>query len=236
MPPIRLLMRAFIFSLDAFVAFMVALVAIYSLIFFSSVPSAYYSMLTQAHYLSRDTLLALSTTTCTADVSDSCYIHSSSVLDNLASSRVSDSRKDGITQETVGNMIPNQFGYRLEVSKEDGSWDSIYDTADADDGHANVSKKLTVTTQVFTFGFSNTLNKPSASVFNYLSCGGDRGGAGGPQEGTSWGTSTCGVWTGGASGPEGRPVGNTNPNDYMGTGTGLVPTPQVKVVRLTVFI
>ena len=223
-------MRAFIFSLDAFVAFMVALVAIYSLIFFSSVPSAYYSMLTQAHYLSRDTLLALSTTACDADaVSASCGIPTSSVLDNLASYKLAakPAQRRALVSETVGNMIPNEFGYKLEVSNDTGGWDSVYDTADADDGHANKSRKLTVTTQVFTFGFSNTLNKPSQSVFSYSSCHGD------PNlgiEGGKWGTITCGE----TSGIGGKPFGNTNPSVYM--GGDLVPTSQVKVVRLTVFI
>ena len=233
MLPIRLLMRAFIFSLDAFVAFMVALVAIYSLIFFSSVPSAYYSMLTQAHYLSRDTLLALSTTTCSDDVvSGYCVIPTSSVLDNLASYKMAQqaSNRKSLAGETVGKMIPNEFGYKLEVSKDDG-WEMVYDTAVENDGHATTSKKLTVTTQVFTFGYSNNLNKPSQSVFSYSSCHGDPGlGA----EGGKWGTITCGEWTGGSN-PEGKPFGNINPSDYMGGGE-LVPTPQVKVVRLTVFI
>lgn len=228
-------MRAFIFSLDAFVAFMVALVAIYSLIFFSSVPSAYYSMLTQAHYLSRDTLLALSTTACTGSMSGSCFTHSSSVLDNLASMRVSSARKSAIAQDTVGAMIPNQFGYRLEVSRDDGSWEPIYDTAVQNDGHANKSKKLTVTTQVFTFGYSNTLIKPNASVFHYLSCDGGGAGAGAGAQFGGWGTITCGETGSDASGIGGKPFGNTNPSDYMGGGD-LVPAAQVRVVRLTVFI
>lgn len=225
-------MRAFIFSLDAFVAFMVALMAIYSLIFFSSVPSAYYSLLTQAHYLSRDSLLALSTTFCDDKVYPECNAPQASILDNIASDRLDDAKKKALITATIGNMVPDQFGYAVEVSGSEGEgWNELYTTMGASgDTHAAASKKLSVSTQVITFGYSAQVNKPLASVFNYLTCGGDTGGIG---EGSQWGVITCGEWSG--AGTEGKPFGNINPKDYMGGGD-LVPQPAVKIVRLTVFI
>lgn len=224
-------MRAFIFSLDAFVAFMVALVAIYSLIFFSSVPSAYYSLLTQAHYLSRDSLLALSTAAC--DDYSECAARQSSVLDNIVSDRLSPGAKEILVQETVGNMVPEQFGYIVEVSDTEGQgWTQVYNTMTArNDAHAEQSRKLSVSTQVITMGYSGQVRKPTESTFNYLTCGGAGDGTM-PGQLADWGTITCGEWS--TAGSPAKPLGNIYPGDYM--GGALVPNPDVKLVRLTVFI
>ena len=145
-------MRAFIFSLDAFVAFTLALIAIYSLIYFSTVPSAYYYILTQAHYLSRDTLMALSTAEC---LGGSCYNPDGSVLDNIAFDTDLARQKNLIT-DTVGLMVPNQFGYAVSVSDDGGqTWSVPYNTsAEAGDSHAKDVRKLTLSTQVMAFSYS----------------------------------------------------------------------------------
>jgi len=207
-------MRAFIFSLDAFVAFTLALLAIYSLIFFSSVPSSYYYLLTQGHYLSRDVLMALSTTTCTNDYGMECTTPTGSLLDNVVSQDSPELRKVLISN-TVGKMVPDQFGYVMEM-RDDGAqdWTVVYDTAQTDmrvndDLHATSSKKLTVSSQIIAFGYSSPLTKPQNSTYKYLSCGDDNS----PLL-------TCGE------------SGKTNPS----TGGDLVPSFDVKVVRLTVFI
>ena len=193
-------MRAFIFSLDAFVAFTLALVAIYSLIFFSSVPSSYYYLLTQGHYLTRDTLLSLSTTTCTDDYG--VCVADGSVLDNIVSQDNTAFQKNMI-QNTVGDMIPDQFGYRMEVSTVNstgslGSWELLYDTAlEPGETHANQSKKLSVSSQVITFGYSAKVHKMGHSPYNYLTCGfaaGDGGGMTSTGDAWSdWGIITCGT-------------------------------------------
>jgi hypothetical protein len=250
-------MRAFIFSLDAFVAFTLALVAIYSLIFFSSIPSAYYYLLTQGHYLSRDALLSLSTATCSADYGV-CASPGGSVLDNIVA-QADPGNRQALVQSTVGAMIPVQFGYVLEMSQDEGStWGVVYDTAsDSSDPHAKLSKKLTVTTQVITFGYSGRLRKFSSSPYNYLSCSGDgyndgpgvsgggsSGGVPGATGGDDFGTITCGTFNtsgGGSSGTGGSTGGNmTVPlvNTYPGNvlGGDIVPSSDVRLVRLTVYI
>jgi hypothetical protein len=208
-------MRAFIFSLDAFVAFTLALVAIYSLIFFSSVPSSYYYLLTQGHYLSRDVLMALSTTTCTGDYG-TCTNPSASLLDNVVSETDVDLRKN-LIKNTVGDMVPDQFGYVMELRGEDGGWSVMYDTGRTSDNpneanydpHAKSSKKLTVSSQIITFGYSGPLTKPAQSTYKYLTCGDEFS----PLL-------TCGE------------SGKNNPS----IGGDIVPSSDARVVRLTVFI
>lgn len=201
-------MRAFIFSLDAFVAFTLALLAIYSLIFFSSIPSSYYYLLSQGHYLSRDVLMALSTTTCTLD-DYPCVNVGGSLLDNIVSQDNAALREDMI-QNTVGRMVPDQFGYSMEMSTDKGgSWQLLYDTAGStSDPHAERARKLTVSSQVMTFGYSSTPGRPVNSTYSYLTCDG------------SGGLVTCGA------------SGNANPS----SGGELVPSSDVQLVRITVYI
>ena len=253
-------MRAFVFSLDAFVAFMLSLVAIYSLIFFSSVPSAYYYLLTQGNYLVHDTLLSLSTTTCTSDYG--VCVSDAPVIDNIVA-QPNPNLRSNLIQQTVGRLIPNQFGYRLEVANLDssgsiGSWSVLYDTADnSGDSHAKESKKLAVSSQMISVGYSGRLNKLSESPYTYITCGlnsrtddsGDSSGSsdGGSDEGNSWGIITCGVletYTGSESGAgsssesgegsEGSYVGNIHPSHVF--GGDIVPSLDAKVIRLTVYI
>lgn len=249
-------MRAFIFSLDAFVAFTLALIAIYSLIFFSSVPSAYFYMLTQAHYLARDTLMALSTTAC-SDLSMGCYNLDGSVLDNIAFhrdvTREDSDEREALIKETIGHMVPSQFGYTVSLSGDNGqTWDTLYDTASdtpstRDDSHAKSSRKLSVSTQVMAFGYSDTVLKPEESHYYYGNgvCGAGAGageaGAGEGAEGGAAGPArviTCGefpydkgdgttIW---------KPYGNVNPEGIGGAGGDLVPSSDAKIVKLTIFI
>jgi hypothetical protein len=197
-------MRAFIFSLDAFVAFTLALIAIYSLIFFSSVPSSYYYTLTQAHFLARDVVVALSTTDCTTDYG-ACPV-TGSLLDNIVHGEGEQQRE--LIKDTVGHMIPNQFGYSFETSEDNGEhWGSLYDTrtsSDSDEEHAGSGKKLTVSSQMITFGYSAEVYTANESIYRYNSCGGD------------W-IITC-------------------DEAYPPAGVELVPEVETILVRITVFI
>ncbi len=242
-------MRAFIFSLDAFVAFTLALVAIYSLIFFSSVPSAYYYLLTQGHYLSRDVLLSLSTTACSSDYG-TCKA-SGSMLDNIVA-QDNPSLRENLITGSVGEMVPKQFGYVMEMSDDEGqSWDLLYDTASVPgDVHAKTSKKLMVATQVMTFGYGGKVFKLRTSPYNYLTCSGEgligeesttttTGTIEGGQS-TDFGIITCGNVTTTIDNGDGTytntttNIGNTPPGDIL--GGDLVPSSDVRIVKLTIFI
>lgn len=244
-------MRAFIFSLDAFVAFTLALVAIYSLIFFSSIPSAYYYLLTQGHYLSRDVLLSMSTTECISEYGV-CPAEGS-VIDNIVAQHNPSLRKN-IIQNTAGELVPDQFGYIMELSEDEGqTWSVMYDTAsEPSDTHAKRSKKLMVATQVMTFGFDSTVRKLQTSPYRYDSCWGDgvmgldegsgAGGTGGASGDIDFGVIVCGIvnssagggHSGGGAYADGTPFGNIPPNDLL--GGQLVPSSDVNIVKLTVYI
>ena len=240
-------MRAFIFSLDAFVAFTLALVAIYSLIFFSSVPSAYFYLLTQGHYLTRDSLLALSLTECSGSP---CKSPGSSMLDNIVieSNPGSDIDPANLVKDTVGKMIPSQFGYAFEISGDGGNtWNLVYDTTTAhDNSHiTSVNRKFAVSTQIINFGYSGNVGKLMSSPYLYLSCRGEGQQEGGTQGSitgkgnstkTNLGIITCGVIqiTNNDGTVSEVPFGNVPP-DQLGGGA-LVPATEVKLVKLTVYI
>ncbi len=205
-------MRGFVFSLDAFVAFTLALIAVYSLIFFSSIPSSYYYLLTQGHYLVRDTLLATATAECTSAYS--CGSVSGSILDAIVYSD-NPSLRDALIQESIGEAIPEQFGYRLEISSDQGdSWSAIYDTADhTGDPHAKRVNKMQVSSQIVNFGYTGVYQKLTESPFVYLTCdGGDAG--------IDDLVITCGNYS------------VIDPDAFGET----VPMPETKLVRLTVYI
>jgi len=163
-------MKAFVFSLDAFVAFILALVAVYTLIFFSSVPSAYYFILTQAHYLSRDALLSAATTDCSIILAPQCE---GSVLDEIAKGTA----EDPITLnyvKTIGAAIPNQFGYKLEKrAPGESNWTTVYDTSNnKNDPHAKTMKKLQVSSSIVNVGYQTktTSEKKKANPYIYNTC------------------------------------------------------------------
>ncbi|MBD3210330.1 hypothetical protein GF318_03025 [Candidatus Micrarchaeota archaeon] len=233
-------MRAFIFSLDAFVAFTLALVAIYSLIFFSSVPSSYYYLLTQGHFLTRDVLMSLSTAPCTDDYGVSCTNYEGTLLENIASED-EEAVAEALVKNTVGEMIPEQFGYAVELSRDHGStWDLVYDTAGGggSEEHAKEARKLTVSSQVIAFDYAGDVNRLKVSPYNYLSCGALAYGS--PQEAeeagyVDFGLITCGMWYMYVEGDIVPVVrGNTHPSEML--GGDLVPSSDVSIVKLTVYI
>ena len=186
-----------------------------SLIFFSSIPSSYYYLLTQAHYLARDTLHSLSTSDCTGSL---CVDFNGSVMDGIVFGD-RDAMNNTIVN-SVGVSIPPQFGYVMELSNDSGkSWSVLYDTGhpDSDDhqNHTKSSKRLSVSSQVIVFDYSAKITKDSPNPFFYWSC---NGGGGGSAE-----LLTC---------------SNLPKNDY-GAGGGaldLVPSTGIRLVRLTIFI
>ena len=160
--------RGFIFSLDAFVAFTLALVAIYTVIFFSSIPSAYYNSLAQAHYLSKDTLLALSQTKCNYGP---CSDRTVSILEHLLF-RSRDKANE--VKFFIGSYIPVSLGYSFEVSGGGDTWDVVYSTAgdsDPSNLHNRKKQKLSVSSYTVAFDYSNELRE-AKSPYTYNTCDG----------------------------------------------------------------
>lgn len=122
--------KAFIFSLDSFVAFILTVAALYSLLFFSTVPSAYYSSLMQANYLAKDTLLTLATTECLEEDCEEGMTYLSYILDRLENGENFAAREyigRAISDPSEGALIPEQFGYKIEVMRVDGTWSNYSD-------------------------------------------------------------------------------------------------------------
>jgi hypothetical protein len=94
--------QAFIFSLDAFVAFTLIMLTINSLIVSISMPRGYYGSLEQAYDSAKDTMQSLARTT--NDPSQGSY------LEQIANSGAPGS----LILRTAEKTIPQQFGYRFE--------------------------------------------------------------------------------------------------------------------------
>lgn len=164
-------MRAFIFSLDAFVAFTLALVAIYSLIFFSSIPSSYYYLLTQGHFLARDLLYSISTSECYVS-QHLCTDSGATILENIVFGEPA--KQKSVIESSIGSAVPLQFGYAIDVSEDNGlTWAQYYNTANEPAGkHAKSRKKLSVSSQIPVF---EHITPPVKEVnpYYYTSCMGD---------------------------------------------------------------
>ncbi len=182
--------KAFVFSLDAFVAFVLTVAALYSLLFFSTVPSAYYSSLMQANYLAKDTLLTLATTIvpeddpiCTSGESYlSCVVTSDVAARTYIGSAISTSYEEGIYNPSA--LVPAQFGYKLErINFDAGSdeidlytqeWTPIYNTAD--DPHSANKKeynKLKAASHALYFGYVNPPVGWEEPPLQYMTCSGE---------------------------------------------------------------
>jgi hypothetical protein len=161
--------KAFVFSLDSFVAFTLVVAALYTLVFFSTVPSAYYSTLTQANYLAKDTLVALMTTTYDGEGSSG-----QTYLDLIIEGSPDAARKYS------GSMVPEQFGYKLEtadyVAGGEPEWAEVYSTATDTDTQQNKHKreyhKLKATAQALYLAATNERNI-GESPYGYITCYGD---------------------------------------------------------------
>ena len=162
-------MRAFIFSMDAFVAFTLALIAIYSLIFFSSVPSGYYATLSQAHSLATDTLEALTLASCDSEFADlpQCNEDKVNLLEYLIY-RSTD--KSGDISFLLDDQIPEAFNYRLEVQEDEG-WQTIYDSAGKPNRPPSQARKLSLSAYALAFQYDQFVPAVK-NPYSYRTCKG----------------------------------------------------------------
>lgn len=92
--------KAFVYSLDAFIALTIATLAINLLIYFYSIPTAHYPILYQCKALATDTLRTLITTHTVENIT---------YLDMIIKER---------NAKIIDSLIPAQYGYELEVDGE----------------------------------------------------------------------------------------------------------------------
>lgn len=156
--------RAFVFSLDAFVALMLILLAINSAISLSSVPKDYFPALEQAHDLAKDTLLSMRATQFSSGLT---YLDA--VISGGTNARIAIS-------QSAEKAIPMQFGYRFDrFNAATSQWEQIYDSqtdsAHSSPRYARQQKKLSASYRLFVSSYDVPLNRGS-SPYCYISCSG----------------------------------------------------------------
>ena len=128
--------KGLVFTIDAFVALMLAVVTVYSLFLIYSVPESSGGAYMQAYYLAKDTLSALDEADCSGKT----------CLEQIGEAGLgaSGGSVGGTPLDVAKAIIPEQYGFRFDVyDAQSGSWISAYDTAtDPTSNHAKGMKKF----------------------------------------------------------------------------------------------
>lgn len=164
--------RGFVFSLDAFVAFVLIAVAVTLIIFAAGTPKAYYSELTQAHQLAHDTLYALANSRETAG--------GQTYLERIFAGEGAKSimyKVAGGSPIYPSPIIPKGYGYRLEeYDFSSGSWSKRFDSADPPDSDRYKKEYSKLQASSSTFVSLYTIPpRPGKSPFCHLGCKGYNG-------------------------------------------------------------
>jgi hypothetical protein len=164
--------KAFVFSLDAFIALSLILITIHALLMLVSMPKGYYTSFEQAYDLAKDTLAVLE---------HANYSESQSYLDYISSRYIHGGSMDGnvvdVMRVHVDPLIPEQFGYRFDYKNiTSGQWEMIYDTKNdinhpSEHKHNNETRKLGATAQSLAVGYSVSPDI-GQSPYRYICCGG----------------------------------------------------------------
>jgi hypothetical protein len=154
--------QAFIFSLDAFVAFTLVMLTINSMIASVSMPHGYYGSLEQAYDSAKDTMQSLAKTT--DDPSHGSYLE-----------QIANGAPGGLIRNTADKMIPSQFGYRFEKYYLGQRTTGILYDSSADQfnvarykNHTYTKLKVSYDSLVTSYGVPPN---PGASPWCYLHCG-----------------------------------------------------------------
>lgn len=162
----------FVFSLDAFVAFVLIAVAVTLIIFAAGTPKAYYSELTQAHQLAHDTLYALANG------------RELSTGPTYLEQIFAGGDTKAIMYKVAGGsplypspIIPKGYGYRLEeYDFATSAWGKLFDSADPADSDRYGKQYSKLQASASTFVSLYTLPpRPGKSPFCNLNCMGYNG-------------------------------------------------------------
>lgn len=160
--------KAFVFSLDSFMAFSLVLITIYSLLVMVNLPKGYYSTLEQSYDLAKDTLTVLEHSKYPTSGTGETYMQR--LHHAYAQSGTADM---GIARDTVGAIIPVQWGYIIEYSSGDtpGVWSTVYDTRNdlsSQNHHSNVKfRKVQSSATTIVSSYKKTPNT-GTSPYCYL--------------------------------------------------------------------
>ena len=118
--------------------------------------------------------MALSSSMCSGSVYPHYCDHEGvSVLENIVSLENEPNKQQVLVGETVGEMIPVQFGYVFEVSADNGN--TWVEVNHRESGTGGGAKKISVSSQLISFDYSGLVEKPLESKFDYLTCQGGYG-------------------------------------------------------------
>ena len=170
--------RGFVFSLDAFVAFVLIMITINLLIFTIGTPKPYYTELEAAHILAHDTLQVLATS---GDTPAQTYLER--ILKDEGSTDIPYiMRRVAGGNESCRPIIPKGYGYRLEFLNLNGSsqtgasenWTLIYDASNdaSSDRFDKNYTKLQASATTFLSVYLDHPPWPGESPFCYKSCSG----------------------------------------------------------------
>jgi len=216
--------RGFVFSLDAFVAFVLIMITINLLIFTIGTPKPYYAELEATHILAYDTLQVLATSGDSPIGSAPAQTYLERILIGDISN-IHDIMVKVAGGETDHPIIPKGYGYRLEYLDLDSvqmpgvdSWIPLYDagTNGCNYGSDRCGKNFTkLQASATTFLSAYTLKPmPGQSPFCHAGCRG----YGVDEYGNSIYAAQCDT----------TPCNTTTSNFRVGTNT-------VRVVRLIVY-
>jgi len=160
--------RGFVFSLDAFTAFSLVLVTIYSLFIIINLPKGYYSTLEQGYDIARDSLTVLDHVPDPASGIGETYTQRllNSYLQSPPPScsplcGVSDSTRGG----ALGKTIPKQWGYMIDYYSNDTgtpAWVTLYDSRAEPAGSADARpgyRKVQASAQTIVSSYSTNPNQ-----------------------------------------------------------------------------
>lgn len=161
--------RAFVFSLDAFVAFSLVLIAIQSMLVLSSMPRGYYPGLLQAELLAKDTLQSLSLARLSA---------SQSVL-GAASEDVLRGRRNTALIEATDRLIPPPYSYAYYYYNfSNKQWIKLYNASEdslSGDIHYGVRyRRVQASAQTLMMGYAAPLVAGGSPYCNVVCRGFDR--------------------------------------------------------------
>jgi hypothetical protein len=122
--------RGFIFSLDAFVAFVLIMITINLMIFTIGTPKPYHAELEAAHILAHDTLRVLATSGDSLPGTEQTYLER--ILANEGDTvAINDIMVRVAGGSSARSIIPRGYGYRLEYLNVDApggeNWVALYD-------------------------------------------------------------------------------------------------------------
>ncbi len=160
------MVKAFIFSIDAFVAFTLILIVLHSLIYFVTIPPSYYSALMQANYLARDALSSIT-------IANASNVLGDSVLENITLLEyIMQNRNNAEIQTYIGTTIPNEYGYAFEFfDSKTHTWETIYNTKDQSlDLHNKEYHKLRASAYSMFFGYTDSNRNGFSNPFCYKTC------------------------------------------------------------------